>query len=222
MSGPRRLKRWQPELAAGIRLARRPRKEQHGRPHPQSRSKNRIMSLFLTFHACTSEGATPFRGERYEPIYRTDRIYRVGGDCIRRSGDVNRENVPSKIRGWHCRVVQVRWVATREMTTNEHGGPAKPLEGKFFDDRRCEWHINGGISRTISLVTRTGKEFINAEKTKVFRFRFSERRVPVLIWQPCDQATVATPRPGETATGRTFGALCSPRSVRQRRAISKR
>ena len=67
---------------------------------------------------------------------------------------------------------KVRWVATRDMSSREHGGPAKPLEGKFTDDRRCEWSINGGITRTVSLVTRNGKEFINADKTKVFNSDF--------------------------------------------------
>jgi hypothetical protein len=72
---------------------------------------------------------------------------------------------------------KVRWVATREMSSREHGGPAKPLEGKLTDDRRCEWNIDGGITRTVSLVTRNGKEFVNADKTKVFNadFRNEER-----------------------------------------------
>ena len=67
---------------------------------------------------------------------------------------------------------RVRWVASRAMSTQEHGSPAKPFEGIFIDTRRCEWNINGGITRTVSLVTKSGKEFVNAEKTKVFNSDF--------------------------------------------------
>jgi hypothetical protein len=67
---------------------------------------------------------------------------------------------------------KVRWVATRDMASREHGGPAKPFEGKFVDDRRCEWNINGGITRTVSLITRNGKEVINEDKTRVFNSDF--------------------------------------------------
>jgi hypothetical protein len=73
-----------------------------------------------------------------------------------------------KYRDGTVELYKVRWVASRDMAVNEEGGPAKPFEGKFVDDRRCRWSINGGITRTISLVTRNGREFINADKTRVF------------------------------------------------------
>lgn len=81
---------------------------------------------------------------------------------------------------------KVRWVASRDMSVTEHGGPAKPLEGKFVDDRRCEWRIDGGITRTVSLVTKNGKEFVNTEKTKVFHsdFRNEGTSFDVLTLRP--------------------------------------
>ena len=69
---------------------------------------------------------------------------------------------------------KVRWVATRELSSREHGGPAEPAKFKFVDDRRCEWNINGGIIRTVSLVTRNGKEFVNADKNQSVQLRFPE------------------------------------------------
>jgi hypothetical protein len=67
---------------------------------------------------------------------------------------------------------KVRWTASREMTTTERGTPAKPFEGIFIDTRKCEWNINGGITRTVSLLAKNGKEFITPDKTKVFNSDF--------------------------------------------------
>jgi hypothetical protein len=77
-----------------------------------------------------------------------------------------------KYRDGTVELYKARWVASRELSVQEHGGPAKPFEGKPFDDRRCQWSINGGIVRTVSLVTRNGREFINADKTRVFNSDF--------------------------------------------------
>ena len=99
--------------------------------------------------------------------------------CVCIGGMASAETVQSAERTFRLKhrdgtveLYKVRWTASREMTTTEHGSPAKPFEGIFVDTRRCEWNINAGITRTVSLVARNGKEFINPDNTKVFNSDF--------------------------------------------------
>ena len=68
---------------------------------------------------------------------------------------------------------KVKWQALRDMSVQEHGGPAKPLEGKFTDDRRCQWHINARIERRLYMVARNGQAFA---KESAFRSYNSDFR----------------------------------------------
>lgn len=70
---------------------------------------------------------------------------------------------------------KARWSAVRHMDVREDGGPAKPFEGKFVDDRRCAWTINAYISRKVFLIAKTGKEFENNEKAKIFNADFTNQ-----------------------------------------------
>ena len=67
---------------------------------------------------------------------------------------------------------KIRWIASRSINTVEEGEPAKPLEGKPFDTRRCRWNIDGGIMRRVLLVNKSGQEFAHDALTKVFTADF--------------------------------------------------
>jgi hypothetical protein len=62
----------------------------------------------------------------------------------------------------------VTWSADVTMSVGEDGGPSKPLEGHFVDDRRCHWSINGGITRQVFLVSRTGQQYASPTLSKVY------------------------------------------------------
>jgi hypothetical protein len=76
---------------------------------------------------------------------------------------------------------RVRWDAVAEFSTREEGGPAKPLEGKLFDDRRCYWSSNGRIERRVFLLNRAGKEFENRDKYLAYNTDFQNEGSSFLI-----------------------------------------
>jgi hypothetical protein len=129
-----------------------------------------------------------------------------------------------KYRDGTVELYKVRWVATSELSTTEHGGPAKPLEGKFVDDRRCQWSIDGGITRSVSLVTRNGKEFINADKTKVFNsdFRNEGTSFDLLTFRPGNCGDTAARRNSDFADAkRATTAALAPTVARDFETVKR-
>ena len=53
----------------------------------------------------------------------------------------------------------VTWFAQMDVEVHEDGGPAKPLEGKFIDDRHCHWTITAHIDRQVAMVNKAGQQF---------------------------------------------------------------
>jgi hypothetical protein len=51
------------------------------------------------------------------------------------------------------------WTATVDVDKSESGGPAKPLEGKLVDDRKCHWTIVTTVVRRLYLTNQTGERF---------------------------------------------------------------
>jgi hypothetical protein len=62
----------------------------------------------------------------------------------------------------------VVWTADTVMNVGEDGGPAKPLEGHFVDDRRCHWNIHGSVTRQVFLVNQLGQQFASPTLTRVY------------------------------------------------------
>lgn len=50
----------------------------------------------------------------------------------------------------------------------ESGGPSKPLEGKFVDDRQCHWTIQSLIDRKVCLVSRDGRQYCQGNMNRVY------------------------------------------------------
>ena len=52
--------------------------------------------------------------------------------------------------------VLVRYEAVLDSTVRQLGGASKPLEGKFIDDRRCEWSVSARVQARPYLVSHSG------------------------------------------------------------------
>ena len=57
----------------------------------------------------------------------------------------------------------------------ERGGPAKPLDGKFVDDRQCYWSIQTFVERQIYAVNRQGQRAILEQFNKRFQTSFANQ-----------------------------------------------
>jgi hypothetical protein len=66
----------------------------------------------------------------------------------------------------------VEWTANLAANKWESGGPAKPLEGKFIDDRQCHWTINGTVIRRVSLANQSGELFEKKDLATPFESNF--------------------------------------------------
>jgi len=86
-----------------------------------------------------------------------------------------------KFKDGYTERYKVKWQALRDMTVQEHGGPAKPLEGKFVDDRRCEWNINARIERRFYLVARNGETFAKEEAFRSYNSDFQNQGSSFLL-----------------------------------------
>jgi len=62
----------------------------------------------------------------------------------------------------------VAWSADVNMSVGEDGGPAKPLEGHFVDDRHCHWSITGSITRQVVLISHTGQAYASVSLARVY------------------------------------------------------
>lgn len=51
-----------------------------------------------------------------------------------------------------------KYTAKSYVNVIEHGGTAKPFEGRWIDTRRCEWNMGASISREICLVSKAQGE----------------------------------------------------------------
>jgi len=64
----------------------------------------------------------------------------------------------------------------------EEGGPAKPLEGKFIDDRRCHWTIDTFITREVFQINRAGRRSIYEKLTNVYTAPFTNEGTAFNVW----------------------------------------
>jgi len=76
---------------------------------------------------------------------------------------------------------KVKWQALRDMAVREDGGPAKPLEGKFVDDRRCHWDINARIERRLFIIARSGQTFAKEDAFRSFNSDFTNQGSSFLL-----------------------------------------
>lgn len=74
----------------------------------------------------------------------------------------------------------------------ESGGPAKPFEGKFTDDRQCHWDISTQIVRDVCLVSASGQQFCQGQLNRIYGTSFSGKgsdfKLLQLASENCGQA----------------------------------
>lgn len=61
------------------------------------------------------------------------------------------------------------------VTKEERGGPAKPLEGKLIDDRQCYWSIQTFVERQIYSLNRQGQRSILEGYNNRFETNFANK-----------------------------------------------
>ncbi len=76
---------------------------------------------------------------------------------------------------------KLKWQALRDINVREDCGPAKPLEGKFVDDRRCHWDINARIERRLYIIARNGQTFAKEDAFRSFNSDFTNQGSSFLL-----------------------------------------
>jgi hypothetical protein len=66
----------------------------------------------------------------------------------------------------------IQWTANLAVNHWESGGPAKPLEGKFVDDRQCHWTTNATVIRRVYLTNQGGELFEKKDLATPFESNF--------------------------------------------------
>lgn len=69
----------------------------------------------------------------------------------------------------------VTWLAQMDVEVHEDGGPAKPLEGHFVDDRRCHWTIASHIDRQVAMVNKAGQQFAQSTLFRSYSSNFQNQ-----------------------------------------------
>lgn len=69
----------------------------------------------------------------------------------------------------------VEWTGTLRNHEWESGGPSKPAEGHFVDDRQCHWELEPKITRKLYLVNEVGDHFAKEDLTTAYQVHFQNQ-----------------------------------------------